>query len=127
LTDAAAAFTESEANGLDDLMIVNFIQERAEALDGGPTKELGDGLVGEANVKISIDDEYALPDLAQERFEQAAQVLLPGELGALSSEFFNKGGDIIQRRRLTEGALGGGEALLPEALPVPSPDADSAE
>lgn len=127
LADAAAAFTEGEANGLDDLVIVNFIQERAEALDGGPTKELGDGLVGEADVKISIDDEYALPDLAQERLEQASQVLLPGKLGALCGEFLNEGGDFIQRRRLTERALRGGEALLPEPLPVPSTDADSAE
>ena len=66
LTNVAAAFCEGDSDGLDDLMVVDFIEQGVVTLDGGTLKELGDVAVGESDFEIPIDNENALADFAEE-------------------------------------------------------------
>ena len=69
LTYIATAFCERHFNGFDNLMVVDFIEQGVVALDGGSLKQLGDVAIGESDFEVSIDNEDALSDFAEEGLE----------------------------------------------------------
>ena len=127
LTDVAAAFCEGDSDGLDDLMVVDFIEQGVVTLDGGSLKELGDVAIGESDFEVAIDNENALADLAEEGFEEAAKISFAAEIGEVSGEFFDEARSFVRGDGLAESTREGEVSLLPLAFPVPGPNGDSAE
>jgi hypothetical protein len=108
-------------------MVVDFIEQGVISLDGGSLKELGDVAIGESDFEVSIDNEDALSDFAEEGLEEATKVSLAAEIGEVGGEFFDEARCLVRGGGLAEGTREGEVSLLPLAFPVPGPNGDSTE